>query len=55
MQARNILSSSILNATMINVFTYSDATLHGNSVNAELAIDDPADANGILAASQTAY
>jgi hypothetical protein len=53
MQARNILPS-ILNATTLNVFTYADATLYGNNVNTELAIDDPADGNGILVASQAA-
>ena len=53
MQARNILPS-ILNVTTLNVFSYSDATLHGNSVNTELAIDDPADPNGILDASRAA-
>jgi hypothetical protein len=51
MQARNILPS-ILNVTTINVFSYADATLHGNSVNTELTIDNPADPNGILATSR---
>jgi hypothetical protein len=53
MQAWNILPS-IVNATTINVFSYADATLHGNSVNTELAINDPAHANEILVASQAA-
>jgi hypothetical protein len=50
-QARNIIPS-VLNLTTINVFLYADATLHGNRVNTELEINDPANPNEILAASQ---
>jgi hypothetical protein len=41
MQARNIIPS-MLNVNTINVFSYADATLHGNGVNTELVIDDAA-------------
>jgi hypothetical protein len=52
MQARNIIPS-ILNLNTINVFSYADASLHGNGVNTELEIDDAANPNDILAASRT--
>jgi hypothetical protein len=50
MQARNIIPS-ILNVNTINVFSYADASLHGNGVNTELEINDAANQNDILAAS----
>jgi hypothetical protein len=51
MQARNIIPS-ILNVNTINVFSYADATLHGNGVNTELEINDPANpTNDILLAA----
>jgi hypothetical protein len=50
MQARNIIPS-ILNHTTINVYSYADATLHGNGVNTELEINDAANPHDILAAS----
>jgi hypothetical protein len=53
MQARNIIPS-ILNVNTINVFSYADATLHGNGVNTELEINDDANPNDILAPSQVA-
>jgi hypothetical protein len=53
MQAQNIIPS-ILNYTTINVFSYADATLHGNGVNTELEINDAANPNDILAASWVA-
>jgi hypothetical protein len=53
MQAQNIIPS-ILNHTMIHVYSYADATLHSNGVNMELEINDAANPNDILAASRVA-
>jgi hypothetical protein len=52
MQARNIIPS-ILNVNTVNVFSYADASIHGNGINTELEINDAANPNDILAASQT--
>ena len=38
----------------LNVYTFADAMLHGNTIAQDLAINDPADANAILAASRAA-
>jgi hypothetical protein len=51
MQARNIIPS-IFNVNTINVFSYADASLHGNGVNTELEVDDAANPNDILAATR---
>jgi hypothetical protein len=51
MQARNIIPL-ILNVNTINVFSYADATWHGNGVNTELEINDAANPNNILATSR---
>ena len=43
-----------LQYTTLNVYTFSDVSLYGNTVQTELQIDDPGDGNAILAASRTA-
>ena len=51
--AKNILPT-LTDLNTLNVYAYSDASLYGNTLQNELAIDDPADANAILAASRAA-
>ena len=52
-QAKTV-TASMRRLDALNVFVYSDATLYGNTTATELTLDDPADANGILAASRAA-
>ena len=52
-QVKNILLV-LTTRTTAGVYTYSDATLHGNDLRTELAIDDAADNTIILAASRAA-
>ena len=40
--------------TTLNLYSFLDASLYGNTVQAELPIDDPGDGNAILAASRVA-
>ena len=48
--AKNILPT-LTDLNTLNVYVYSDASLYGNTIQKELAIDDPGDANAVLAAS----
>ena len=43
---------TLTNFNTLNIYSYSDAALYGNTIQHELAIDDPADANAVLAASR---
>ena len=46
------LLTTVEDFNTLNLFAFGDATLYGNTIQNELAIEDPADANVVLAASR---